>query len=67
MLLGGFPGPTPAVCDTTPNGSVGTSGKQDTWVGANAESFSGEMVLQQLKLSNLPPGAQGNLMITADN
>lgn len=33
----------------------------------NAGSFSGEMVLQQLQLSNLPPGAQGNLMIAADN
>lgn len=55
-------------------GSVGMTGDQAQWVGANAGSLSGEVVLLvamlwllQLILSNLPPGAQGNLMIAVDN
>lgn len=71
-----FQGLPLAVCDTFPHWlsghdwGAGTVGRCERWV----PSLSGEVVLLvamlwllQLILSNLPPGAQGNLMIAVDN
>lgn len=63
-----------AVCDTFPHWLSGHDWGAGTVGRANAGSLSGEVVLLvamlwllQLILSNLPPGAQGNLMIAVDN